>query len=342
MACSYVDGLDKDARQQYLAKLEAARLELCPYTQPEGVWKDDPKTWPKVEYGDIYSYLINSPGPFTHNQMKYYKSLDAYCFFRSGWVQTMYSQITPNGNTVFKAGVQPDQQTNCPLHSPLGECCSHIAAVLFKIEDAVRQGCRTTDCTDTECKWNTCFMSKLQPAPDPEPADGVQPCTEADRQRFISSLLQCGAKPVGLSLFAETCERFSAKTPSSVLSQTPQPVHYLYENNSSALQYAVVPALSRSTKIPGPSENSAGGEEQNGSDRLIPMDVNDSVIKEESVDFNIKMIKEEHAYFMISEITEDQTDFRITEMKEEPADFLIMDIKEETQDYQISEIKEEQ
>ena len=32
----------------------------------ENLWSDTPVSWPQICWGDIYSYLIESPGPFTH------------------------------------------------------------------------------------------------------------------------------------------------------------------------------------------------------------------------------------------------------------------------------------
>ena len=45
------------------------------------------------------------------------------------------------------------------LYISLGEGCSHIAAVLFKVECAVRLG--YTSSTSQMCKWSSTFCSKV-------------------------------------------------------------------------------------------------------------------------------------------------------------------------------------
>ena len=48
-----------------------------------------------------------------------------------------------------------DSQTHCSL----GEGCSHVAAILFKVEAAVRNGHTTT--TSNACQWNQVFTTKV-------------------------------------------------------------------------------------------------------------------------------------------------------------------------------------
>ena len=64
MAYQYSEQLNKVAKDRYKEKLAIANLEQCPFQLPEGIWSSDVKTWPNVEYLDIYDYLINTPGKF--------------------------------------------------------------------------------------------------------------------------------------------------------------------------------------------------------------------------------------------------------------------------------------
>ena len=62
MAYQYIEQLPSEARIRYGEKITVAKLNICPYQLPEGLWCDDPTLWPMVEYPDIYDYLINTPG----------------------------------------------------------------------------------------------------------------------------------------------------------------------------------------------------------------------------------------------------------------------------------------
>ena len=43
--------------------MTVARLNMCHYHQfPEGLWRENPKFWPMVEFTDIYKYLGNTSG----------------------------------------------------------------------------------------------------------------------------------------------------------------------------------------------------------------------------------------------------------------------------------------
>ena len=66
MSYEYYDSLNAEAKSRYSKKLEIAQLKECPYRLPAGEWKDDTTLWPNIHYGDIYDYLINSPGEKYH------------------------------------------------------------------------------------------------------------------------------------------------------------------------------------------------------------------------------------------------------------------------------------
>lgn len=53
--------------------------------------------------------------------------------------------------------------TNCLCNFRLGEACSHIAAVLFKIEAAVKLGLNHQSQTSAACVWNRHYKEKVTP-----------------------------------------------------------------------------------------------------------------------------------------------------------------------------------
>jgi hypothetical protein len=129
----------------------------------------------------------------------------------------------------------------------LGESCSHVAAMLFKVEAAVRNGYTKQACTEQPCAWNKCFTKSVEPAtmsaikfykesakqrllkskrvrkPPPPP-------TSKEKQiSFLQSLTETETKPVGLSLFKETA--YVLKTSSvSNIKRLPQPLTTLYND----------------------------------------------------------------------------------------------------------------
>ena len=44
----------------------------------------------------------------------------------------------------------------------LGKSCSHIGAILFKIEAVVRLGYNKHASTDVPCRWNNDFVKKIE------------------------------------------------------------------------------------------------------------------------------------------------------------------------------------
>ena len=80
-----------DARKRYLQKLRIGGIGLPdPFGIDEGLWSEDVKRWPTMEFGDLYSYLVNTEGTYTKKSLKAYKSLEAYNYFFNGYVRTVY------------------------------------------------------------------------------------------------------------------------------------------------------------------------------------------------------------------------------------------------------------
>ena len=82
---AYVRSLPTDVQTRYLAK--TAALNCDPYCVREVQFSSDATTWPPVEHVDVINYLIFTPSAYTSDQLKKYKSLEAYKFFQDGWIK---------------------------------------------------------------------------------------------------------------------------------------------------------------------------------------------------------------------------------------------------------------
>ena len=91
MTSSYCDSLKGSGKEWYERKLRCLFSEaskenqplksLDPYQLNAEAWIDDPSLWPEVEFPQIYMYLIDTPGEFTREKLKAYKSLEAYNYY---------------------------------------------------------------------------------------------------------------------------------------------------------------------------------------------------------------------------------------------------------------------
>ena len=58
----YSKTLDSNSKARYDQKLKVLGLKDCPYDLPADCWINNPTKWPEVQYPDVYSYLIETPG----------------------------------------------------------------------------------------------------------------------------------------------------------------------------------------------------------------------------------------------------------------------------------------
>lgn len=82
---SYVSTLDPPSKKRYLEKLKLID-GVDPYIE-----SDDFSTafddLPPITYMDVINYLVFTPSPFSAEDMKAYKSLEAYNQVLEGWVR---------------------------------------------------------------------------------------------------------------------------------------------------------------------------------------------------------------------------------------------------------------
>ena len=116
---SYFHLLDYSAQKPYLMKLKVDGHDLKdPYDIPDELWLDDPSKWPEIQFGDIYTYLINTPVIFTKENLQAYKSLEAYNYFYNGYVHTVYYYDASQKTCMLKALVNPSQKSAEKAHLP--------------------------------------------------------------------------------------------------------------------------------------------------------------------------------------------------------------------------------
>ena len=77
MYSKYYEELDTVAKKRYREKLDIAGLSCDTYISAD-FQTGNSQLWPKVEYPDIFNYLINTTSSCTKEQLKAYKSLDGY------------------------------------------------------------------------------------------------------------------------------------------------------------------------------------------------------------------------------------------------------------------------
>ena len=112
---NYALGLNQVAQKRYTEKLcveNGAVVLPDPYHLGSDEWTEDIRKWPNVQYGDVYNYLVNTPGVYTKEALKCYKSLDGYNFFISGHVQTVFYHPVSDDSPVclLKANVRASQK----------------------------------------------------------------------------------------------------------------------------------------------------------------------------------------------------------------------------------------
>ena len=92
---NYCVNLDKEAKDRYLEKIKVVN-KIDPYCIPKAQWITDVNMWPNVTYPDIVTYLIFTKSAYTADDLKSYKSLEAYNQFVSGWVREIGVVKPPN------------------------------------------------------------------------------------------------------------------------------------------------------------------------------------------------------------------------------------------------------
>lgn len=86
MQQQYLDSLTGSSKGRYLEKISLIG-GIDPYTIKKSDLTSDVLLLPSISYPDIVNYLVHAPSPYTLDELKAYKSCEAYNYFVSGWVR---------------------------------------------------------------------------------------------------------------------------------------------------------------------------------------------------------------------------------------------------------------
>nr|XP_047137366.1 uncharacterized protein LOC105843266 [Hydra vulgaris] len=132
--------------------------------------------WPTLLYPDIYNYLLFNPAEIASKDLSDYKTCKAYSYFKCGWLESLfYHQIGIESEYCYlKGNCRKSEKINDPFHklwiiinkktakiisahctclAGLSQTCNHVAASLFRIEAAVRNGLTNVACTSLKSEW---------------------------------------------------------------------------------------------------------------------------------------------------------------------------------------------
>ena len=87
----YFNELGKEDKIRYKEKITLSdRTTITDLYGLWNNWKNNVSLLPGISWAHIYNYLINMPSAFTHENLKAYKSLEAFNFFVCNHVQNVF------------------------------------------------------------------------------------------------------------------------------------------------------------------------------------------------------------------------------------------------------------
>lgn len=192
---------------------EVLVTETLVYTHPDDIcdWSDDTRDWPDVRGPDITYYLLHTKA-CDLKDVACYKSLPSFNYLQSGWVGKVMVHKVNDQVVILKAEVGPSQAVNkqnhrawvsaeiggrvlrggCTCMAGEARVCSHVGAILWKVDCAVTLGLTGRACTDVVAQWNQGTKRNVQPGKIAEMTFHLQPATvdpEVQRQPAAANVL---------------------------------------------------------------------------------------------------------------------------------------------------------
>ncbi|XP_076080580.1 uncharacterized protein LOC143051582 [Mytilus galloprovincialis] len=190
-------------------------VDIPPYNELNSGWTSDLSLLPLVSHQDVESFLIHSSHRTGDNEkmLCYRQFIRGYNFFKENYVHDlMINSIDDDCESCYirsKCYPSMKQQgpyqqwiliskktpvvvfkANCSCPAGLGEGCTHIAGLLFKLE-ACAQEKENTACTSKPCNWNKGGKRKKDPQEVLNISfkklkyGGNEPCANEKKNKFI-------------------------------------------------------------------------------------------------------------------------------------------------------------
>ena len=179
MPIKTAEEVENEISQEYQNKLKLNDIEIPDPFKLEENWLAEEEGlihWPTVLYPDIYNYLMFNPAELASTDLNDYKSCKANSYYKCGWLQQLYyNEIGEDSQyCILKSECRKSEKINDPFHklwvifnkksakvmcahctcmAGLSQTCNHIAASLFRIEAAVRNGLTNPACTSEKSEW---------------------------------------------------------------------------------------------------------------------------------------------------------------------------------------------
>lgn len=99
-SAKYIDGLQKEVRERYEVKVSLIG-GIDPYDIGKVKLTSNVQCLPDITYIDILNYLVNTKSAYTLNDLKSYKSLEAYNQFVNGWIKDVLAMNVSNNVLVI-------------------------------------------------------------------------------------------------------------------------------------------------------------------------------------------------------------------------------------------------
>ncbi|KAG0445051.1 hypothetical protein HPB47_000995 [Ixodes persulcatus] len=127
--------------------------------------------WPDIRAPQIIYYLLHTKA-CDMEDVKAYKSLDSYNYLKSGWVGAVLVHEVDQGTSVNRTNnvwvcAKKDGEVitgGCTCMAGKAQVCSHVGAVLWKVDFAASAGLTGQMCTDAAMKWNQGTKQNVVPA----------------------------------------------------------------------------------------------------------------------------------------------------------------------------------